>query len=172
MRAQQCDKQSSSAQLLLPALHCRAVLHGVWVLGWNWVLLTTLFPCKTWFLSHLGRRQHVLQVQSIGWYKSPQQALNIKDPTTFCSTGRMPLFNLTLKGWLRYVLACSFNKHVIKLPSELSSTDVALLEEAGRTNNMCPRDMYCTTHYSKVVRHNRSEQAAGKNWAEAKMKFN
>lgn len=127
------------------------------------MLLTTLFICRTWLLRHLSRRQPVLQVQSIGWYKPPQQSLNIKDLTTVCSTDRMPLFNLILKGWLKYMLACSFNKHVIKLPSQLSKIDVFLPEEASRTNSICPRDSpCCTTHYSKVVRYNSSEQAAAK----------
>lgn len=73
-----------------------------------------------------------------------------------------------------YVLARTFNKHVIKLPSKLSATDTShLLEEAGRTNGVWPRDSpLCTTRYSEGVRCDSNEHATGKKWAEAKMEPN
>lgn len=111
-------------QSRLPALHHGAALHGVRVSGWNWVLLTALFLCKTQLLTqaHLSRRQQVLQVQSMAWYKPSQQLLSITDLTTTCSMGRMSFFNLILEGCLMYVLACT---NVIILFSKLWSTDTS-----------------------------------------------
>lgn len=80
--------------------------------------------------------------------------------------GRMLLFSLISEGCLMHILACSFNKHVIRLP-KLSTTDTP--PRRGWQNSVWPRHgPLCVPHYSEVVRCDSKEHETYKKWGEAK----
>lgn len=72
--------------------------------------------------------------------------------------GRMLLFSLISEGCLMHILACSFNKHVIRLLPKLSTTDTS--PRRGWQNSVHPRHSslralhYTTQRWSDVTARN------------------